>query len=47
MNWADASVVNLLATRLKVFLRVVDGELIDEEGALCCGERLAFAITQC
>jgi hypothetical protein len=37
----DASDANLRAARRKVLLRVVDGELIDEDGALCCGKRLA------
>lgn len=32
---------SLLDGRLRVFLRLVDGELIDGDGALCCGERLA------
>jgi hypothetical protein len=41
INSVDASDANLRAARRRVFLRVVDGELIDEEGALCCGKRLA------
>lgn len=41
INWEDASDANLLVARRRVFLRVVDGELTDEDGALCCGKRLA------
>jgi len=37
----DASDANLRAARRRVLLRVVDGELIVEDGALCCGKRLA------
>ena len=37
----DASDANLCAARRRVLLRVVDGEQLDEDGALCCGKRLA------
>lgn len=37
----DASDANLLATRRRVFLRVVEDEQTEEDGALCCGKRLA------